>query len=96
MEKEKIINIVAEHKQELKDKFGVEKIGLFGSYARGEEKDDSDIDFVVELSKPDLFCLIGVKFFLQDILNSKVDIVRYREKMNEFLRKRILSDAIYV
>jgi predicted nucleotidyltransferase len=96
MKKEIIINIVTEHKQELKDKFGVEKIGLFGSYARGEENYDSDIDFVVELSKPDLFCLIGVKYFLEDILNSKVDIVRYREKMNEFLRNRILSDAIYV
>ena len=88
--------IVAEHKEELKNRFGVEKIGLFGSYARDEETKNSDIDFVVELSKPDLFLLVAVKNFLSEILDAEVDIVRYRERMNNLLRKRIQSEAIYV
>jgi uncharacterized protein len=96
MKKEKIIEIVAEHKEELKNRFGVEKIGLFGSYARGEETKNSDIDFVVELSKPDLFLLVAVKNFLQEILDAEVDIVRNRERMNNLLKKRIQNDAIYV
>ena len=96
MKKDKIIMIVAEHKEELKNRFGVEKIGLFGSYARDEETKNSDIDFVVELSKPDLFLLVAVKNFLSEILDAEVDIVRYRERMNNLLRKRIQSDAIYV
>ncbi len=96
MKKEIIIKIVADHKQELKDRFGVEKIGLFGSYARGDENPTSDIDFVVELNNPDLFKLVAVKNYLQTILNSEIDVVRYRDRMNEFLKKRILSDAIYV
>ena len=96
MKKEKIIEIVSEHKQELKNRFGVEKIGLFGSYARDEETKNSDIDFVVELSKPDLFLLVAVKNFLSEILDAEVDIVRYRERMNNLLRKRIQSEAIYV
>jgi hypothetical protein len=96
MKKDKIIMIVAEHKEELKNRFGVEKIGLFGSYARDEETKNSDIDFVVELSKPDLFLLVAVKNFLSEILDAEVDIVRYRERMNNLLRKRIQSEAIYV
>jgi len=80
----------------LKNRFGVEKIGLFGSYARGEETKNSDIDFVVELSKPDLFLLVAVKNFLQEIFDAEVDIVRNRERMNNLLKKRIQNDAIYV
>lgn len=80
----------------MKNRFGVEKIGLFGSYARGEETKNSDIDFVVELSKPDLFLLVAVKNFLQEIFDAEVDIVRNRERMNNLLKKRIQNDAIYV
>jgi predicted nucleotidyltransferase len=96
MNKDLILKIVAEHKHELKEKFGVERIALFGSYARGEENPKSDIDFVIELSKPDLFKMVAVKNYLKTLLNSEIDLVRYRDRMNEFLKKRILSDAIYV
>ena len=56
----------------------------------------SDIDVVVELDRPDMFSLIGIKQDLEALLNMPVDIVRYRENMNKFLKKRIDADARYI
>ena len=94
--KNEILRFIAVHKQELRDKYGVRTIGLFGSYARGEAGDESDIDIVVELEKPDLFYLVGIKQFFEESLGHRVDVVRMRENMNESLRLRIIRDAVYV
>ena len=96
LDKDYIINFISDQKPELQSKYGIKRIGLFGSYARGYAKEDSDIDIVVELEKPDLFILIGIKQFLEDSLGAHVDIVRLRDKMNLALKKRIERDAIYV
>ena len=96
MNKEDITRYIAEHKTEFEQKFGVKKIGLFGSYARDEAHYESDIDIVVVLEKPDLFFLIGVKQAIEEAFNKKVDVVRMRNNMNSFLRKRIERDVIYV
>jgi|APSaa5957512535_1039671.scaffolds.fasta_scaffold37986_2 uncharacterized protein len=96
MNREEIIDFLTTHKTKFKQNYGLIKIGLFGSYARGENFKDSDIDIVVELIKPDLFYLIGIKQAVEDALGSKVDVVRLRDKMNESLRYRIERDAIYV
>ena len=96
MNREEIIDFLTTHKSEFKQNYGLIKIGLFGSYARGENFKDSDIDIVVELIKPDLFYLIGIKQAVEDALGSKVDVVRLRDKMNKSLKYRIERDAIYV
>ena len=96
MKREDIISFIAGHKTEFEQRFGVKKIGLFGSYARDEGREGSDIDIVVELKKPDLFCLIGIKQAIEDALGNKVDIVRLRDKMNKTLRHRIDRDTVYV
>ena len=96
MNREEIIDFLSAHKIEFKQDFGLVKIGLFGSYARGENFEDSDIDIVVELKKPDLCYLIGIKQAVEDALGTKVDVVRLRDKMNKSLRYRIERDAIYV
>ena len=59
-------------------------------------KDESDIDIVVNLTKQDLFELIGIKQDLEERLKYPIDIVSYRETMNSFLKKRIDEDAVYV
>jgi len=95
MTKENILNYLTQHKQEFKEKYTVEKIGLFGSYARNEARQDSDIDIFVKM-KPDFLKLIGLKQQIEEKFNIKVDIVRLREKMNMALKNRILKDGINV
>ena len=94
--REEVIRFISAHKADFEKNFGVQKIGLFGSFARGEASEESDIDIVVELEKPDLFYLIGIKQTIEEALGSRVDVVRLRDKMNKVLRHRIERDAIYV
>ena len=72
------------------------KIGIFGSYARDEASDNSDIDVVVELIKPDLFILGNIKIDLEELFGKHVDIVRLRNRMNKFFKQQIEKEAIYV
>ncbi len=93
--KDIILNYLKEHKNEFMQKYSVEQIGLFGSFARNETREDSDIDIFVQM-EPDFYKLIGLKQQIEDYFNTKVDIVRLRDKMNEALKRRILKDGIYV
>ena len=78
------------------DAYHIQRIALFGSAARGQLTPESDVDVVVELAEPDLLALVGIKQDLETLLNRSVDIVRYRERMNQFLKQRIEQEAIYV
>lgn len=91
-----IIDFLRTQKDFFMKEFKVKKIGIFGSCARGNITDESDIDVVVELEKPDLFYLIGIKQAIEEAFGSKVDVVRLREKMNKTLKHRIERDVIYV
>lgn len=90
-----IMDFLESHKDFFSSEFKVTKIGIFGSYARGDGNDESDIDIVVELEKPDLYYLIGIKQAVEEALGGKVDVVRLRDKMNATLKRRIEQDAIY-
>ena len=92
--KTNILNYLREHYQEFKSKYQVEKIGLFGSYARDEATENSDIDIFVQMH-PKLLDMIAIKQLIEEDLHQKVDIVRLRDKMNPYLKKRILRDGIY-
>ena len=96
LKKEDILNYLTQHKKEFQEKYNIEKIGLFGSYARGEAHEDSDIDIVVNLKKTTLSALVGVKEDIESYFQTNVDIISYRDRMNSFLKKRIERDAIYV
>ena len=71
-------------------------MALFGSYARGENREDSDIDIAIETPVSDYFLLYDLKEELEKQFHQKVDLVRLREKMNQALKKRIQQDGIYV
>lgn len=62
------------HKDILK-KYQVKRIGLFGSYVRGEQKPDSDIDFLVEFEKPSFDNFMDLAFYLEDLFQRKVDLI---------------------
>ncbi len=96
MTKDSIISTIAEHKDEFRRKYGVRRIGVFGSYARDNASFESDVDVVVELEKPDLFSLIDIRDTLEKALGKRVDLVRMRERMNDGLKHRIEKDAVYV
>ncbi len=96
MSRAEALEILQQHKQELADKYGVTRIGIFGSLARDEATENSDVDVVVEMAKPDLFFMVHIKNLLESAMHCHVDIVRYRVRMNAFLKQRIDREADYV
>jgi len=96
MNRAEILEIIRQYKQENSEKYGINAIGLFGSYARDMASEDSDVDIFIETREPDLYKMVHIKEDLEQRLNKPVDIVRKREKMNPYLKKRIERDAEYV
>jgi len=86
--------IIPKIKQILK-KNKIKKAGIFGSYATGEQKKDSDIDILVEPPKGIGFGFVSIQFELEDKLKKKVDLVSY-EGLSPFLRKKILNQEIKI
>ncbi len=77
-------------------KAGVTRSSLFGSYVRGEEKEGSDIDMLVDFPKgKSLFDFIGLQLKLEDTLNKKVDLGEY-ETLKPRIRDRVLSEQIQI
>jgi hypothetical protein len=86
--KEKIVPILKEHK--------VTKAGIFGSYAKGEQKKKSDVDILVEINdNRSLLEVIGLKIVLEKCLKKKVDLVEY-ETIRKELKDSILNNEIKV
>jgi predicted nucleotidyltransferase len=93
---EKLKDTLAEHKQELRDRFKVEEIGIFGSYVRKEQKKKSDLDVLVSFSETiDLFTFVELENYLSDILGVKVDLVM-KDALKPRLKESILSEAVYL
>ncbi len=93
--RDEVLRELRHMKEELKVRYGVTRIGIFGSVARNETKTDSDVDVVVEM-KPNLFMRAVLKAELESRLGKSVDVVRYRQGMNRYLKARIDRDALYV
>ena len=96
MIKNEIISYLRSHKEAFAKKYGISQMVLFGSYARGEEGPESDIDIAIETKLSDYFLLYDFKEELESFFRHKVDVIRFREQMNESLKKRIMKDGIYV
>ena len=88
--------VLRSFKGELEERYGVTRVGIFGSVAREQATDASDVDVVITMRDPNLFTMVHVKEALEEALHEHVDIVHYRENMNQFLKSRIDRDAIYV
>jgi len=80
----------------LSEKFGIEKIAIFGSVARNEADQDSDIDIaIIKMEPKDYFKRVEAKYFLEKHLNREVDI-GYFDSMRKVIRQEIEKDMIYV
>ena len=83
-------------KETFSQKFGITKLGIFGSVARNENTEDSDIDIVVEVEKPTLSLMYELNEKLRDLFNCDVDLVRFRPTLRPLFKDNILNDAVYV
>ena len=96
MDRSNILTLLKQFKETKAEKYHIRKIGIFGSIAKDTAVPGSDIDVVVELSKPDLFMLVHLKEELEELFKTKVDVIRRRPRMNPYLKKRIEKETIYV
>jgi predicted nucleotidyltransferase len=94
--KDEVLSYLGKFKENNRKKYHIVKLGLFGSVARDEVNEASDIDIAVELEKPRMFDIIGIKQDLEEAFECNVDIVRIRKNMNKFLKTRIEKGGIFV
>ena len=93
---DEIKELIQNHKDELRQQYGLKEIGVFWSYVRGVQREDSDLDILVEFEKP-----VGFVKFLQlenrlsELLGVKVEIVT-KKALKPFIGKRILQEVMYV
>jgi predicted nucleotidyltransferase len=96
MTREELLALLAQHKPVLKERFGVKSLKLFGSFARGTARDDSDVDVLVEFDEaPSLNALFGAQFYIEDLLGRSVDLVTESALRLEF-RPYVERDAIAI
>lgn len=87
---------MSEHKKELRERFKVKEIGIFGSYIRGEQRKRSDIDVLIEFEEPiSLLRLVGAKNYLKRIIGTKVDVIPKKDVRPE-LKEIIFKEVVYL
>ena|SRR4030042_36000 len=93
---EEIRRILEAYREELRHEYHVKEIGIFGSYLRGEQKETSDVDILVEFERPiGLIEFVRLKNYLSDLLGSNVDLVM-KKALKPRIGQRILSEVLYV
>jgi len=96
LNKNEILETLRAHRDELRKRFGVKSLAVFGSVARGEARPDSDVDILVEFEGRATFDrYMGLKFFLEDLLGRRVDLVT-RKALKPRMRPYVEREAIYV
>jgi len=92
-----LIEIIKSHKEEIKQRFGVKEIGLFGSYVREEQTSESDVDILIDFASgyKTFDNYMDLKFYLEELLNTKVDLV-LKTAIKPRLKFHILKEIIYV
>ena len=89
------INRIKAHTETIVDDFGVRSLCLFGSVARNEQNESSDIDIFVDM-EPDFLKIVGLKQYLESLLGHNVDIIRKHSNNDELLIQQIEKDGIYI
>ena len=89
------ITLLRKYMTENVSKYGIMRMGIFGSVARGEQTVESDVDVCVELQTPSMFSLVHIKEELQHQFGCAVDIVGVREDMDGILKQNIMEKGVY-
>jgi hypothetical protein len=90
------IQKLSDFKRLFAQKYGITRLGIFGSVARNEHTENSDIDIVVEVKKPTLQLMYELNEALKQLFNCEVDLVRFRDSLRPLLKTNIQRDVIYV
>lgn len=93
--KEYYITTLRNNSDYIKSEYGVNSMSLFGSVARNEQKDGSDVDLYVDMP-PKILLLSGLKIYLEKIFGCPVDVLRKRKSMNPYLKESIEKDATII
>ena len=96
LRRNEVLDTLGRHKTDLAIRYGITSLGVFGSVARDEADDESDVDIVYETDFPNLFRTVRMKRELEAILRRRVDVVRWRERIDPRLKARIAREAVYV
>jgi len=94
--RESVLSMLKVYFDNNKEKYGIEAMGLFGSFARNEQKADSDIDIFIRLKKPDLFLYAAISQQLEAVFSRKIDLISAKSQLPESFRINIEKDIIYV
>jgi hypothetical protein len=92
---QEILDLLQKEKAFLKREFGVLSIGLFGSYVKGTQGPESDVDLLVELTEPRFDFLAGLQIYLESKIGKPVELVRKRPGLSERFLKRIETQIQY-
>lgn len=89
------ISILKEHINDFKQRFGITSLQLFGSVARGEQHEDSDVDVFVEMPCS-MVKVCGAQLYLEELLGTHVDLVRKHKNLSEFFLQQIEKDGVRI
>ena len=90
------LQLLREYKTQKAVQYGISRIGIFGSVARGEQTEKSDVDICVDLKNPSLFILVHIKEDLQRLFGKTVDIIRIRPEMDDLMKRDIMTEGLNV
>ena len=93
---DEVKEIIRRHKSELSERYSVKEIGIFGSFVRGEAREDSDVDVLVEFTQPiGFFKFLELEEYLSDLIGRKVDLVS-RKALKPYIGRYILEEVVLI
>lgn len=89
-----VFNVIKSHKNEIKTKYDVKKIGIFGSYAKGLQNEESDVDILVEFKKPSFDKFMELSFYLEELFGKKVDLLT-PNSLSPFMKPSVEEEVVW-
>ncbi len=89
-----VFSVLKKHRNEIITKYHVKRIGIFGSYAKGQQKEESDIDVLVEFQKPTFDNFMELSFFLEDLFGKEVDLLTPKS-LSPYMRPSVEKEVIW-
>ncbi len=89
-----VFDILQKHKNEIMSKYNVKRIGIFGSYAKGQPKEESDVDVLVEFEKPAFDNFMELSFYLEELFNKKIDLVTPKS-LRPHMQSTVLKEVVW-